>query len=217
MVLFRIIRNLLRLAINLALLPIALLSRNFFGIIILIGLGYVASTYIKNDAKIRQESGEIAAPGSKASTAPSAIPTVAPTAKGNVPPAPEIVDPVRVQENGNSAFSTDIMKQMLASESIYYSRVFYWAMDTLKPGQTRDWASHNIAGTFTITDSFLNKRNMQCRRFKEILKVHAIQQTLDGMACQREGGGWCKLRPEATPACGLGGSSGILDGIGRLF
>jgi hypothetical protein len=47
-----------------------------------------------------------------------------------------------------------------------------------------------------------------------VLKVHRIQQTLSGTACDNGFGTWCKLKPNATPACGLGGSTpGALDGV----
>ena len=40
MILFRIVANLIRLAINLAMLPIIILSRHFLGILLLIAIAY---------------------------------------------------------------------------------------------------------------------------------------------------------------------------------
>lgn len=125
-----------------------------------------------------------------------------------------IVQAVTVKEDGDSNFATDIYALMNEQERAAYSQHYYWAMASLPNGQVHTWNYYNIAGTLRANDTFQNNSGVTCRRFNEVLKVHHIQQTISGTACQQGGGSWCKLRPNATPACGLSGSSGgVLDGL----
>jgi len=212
MFIFRIISNLIRLALNLVLLPIRLLTRSFFGIILLVALGYLFL-----NSKQGSHGSRPSAPIFPTHSASSGVKTATvPTEEEENPGGqPVVIDPVRVIEDGNSSFSTDLMQLMDSFERIHYSQNFYSAMDTLNAKQERTWVHKNIAGKFTITETFQNKRKQTCKRFKEVLKVHEIQQTLDAMACQRDQGGWCKLRPSSTPGCGLGQAPSTLRDIGR--
>jgi len=127
-------------------------------------------------------------------------------------PAPagtQLAQPVVKTEDGNSAFSSDLLRKMRKDELAYYSQVFYSTMNTAENGAAHQWSWQNIHGTLTPTDRFTNKRGETCRRFNEVLKVHETQQNLSGIACEKQGGGWCKLRPSSTPACDLGRKPGF--------
>ncbi len=138
------------------------------------------------------------------------LPQLAPATNA---PAP-IVEAVRKTEDGDSNFSTDLYALMTQPERQQYSRNFYWAMSTMADMQTHQWAHYNIAGSLRPSDTFTNNSGVRCRHFNEVLKVHHIQQTISGTACELRGGAWCKLKPNATAACNLsGGSTGIMNGL----
>ena len=148
------------------------------------------------------------------STAPSV--TVAPQLRGATKTAPAIrIDPVLQVEDGNSAFASDLYKAMTQAERAYYSQLFFWVMNSIVDGKSYVWNQGNINGTFTPTATFQNKLGSTCRKFKETLKVHTVQQTLDGTACYQGNNSWCKLKVNATPACGLGGKASTFEGIER--
>lgn len=201
MILFRIISNLIRLVLNLFWLPINILTKNLFLVIILISI--VAFFVILNNDDSPQDTLTIPADSVQGATTANAIrtpPVAAPPAKE----MPLVVLPVRKQENGNSSFATDLMKLMNDNERSYYSQIFYWTMNNAAAGKTIKWENINTFGSITPQAIFLNKRGYACRNFNEVLKVQDIRQTFKGIACQRGGGAWCKLGPNATPACGLG-------------
>ncbi len=106
---------------------------------------------------------------------------------------------------------------MNEQERANYSRAFFWALSSVPNNTAQNWDADNINGTLTPTDTFLNKSGTTCRHFRERLKVHAIEQQLTGTACAQAGGQWCKLKPNATPACGLGHKRGMLDSLKNLF
>ena len=116
-----------------------------------------------------------------------------------------------IYQDGNSAFSSDLISSMSKEELAQYSHVFYFAMNNIQNGKTHTWNFYNTHGAITPTSSFKNNYGQTCRRFKEVLKVHSIQQSIDGLACPRYAGAWCKLRPNSAPACNLGGKGGIGD------
>lgn len=183
MVIFRIIKNLLRLLIATALLPLILFTRRYASIIIILFLGFSLYQCTQSNSPPQQ--------------APSRNPDGSPK-----PLSP--INAVRKQEDGNSRFATDLIKKMQDHEKNAYSQHFYWAMNKADPGQTHQWKEHNIEGDITVTEAFTNKSGTICKRFSENLKVHEIRQQIDGIACAKTGGSWCKLRKDATPACGLG-------------
>ena len=82
-------------------------------------------------------------------------------------------------------------------------------MDHQPSGEPHVWNFFNIHGSLTPKPEFYNKLGDKCRRFEEVLKVKETQQTISGIACQQQGGGWCKLRNNSTPACDLGRKGGI--------
>ena len=211
MVIFRIISNLIRLGMSLALFPVFFLLRNVFGIILLLGVGYIAFQSYKADKAVNHAASQQAVPQQAANNPRHSVPSGQLDANGK----PIMIDTVTVLEDGNSSFATDLLTKMSSAELQEYSRHLFWAMDNMPDNKAHQWYSLNIAGTMTPTKTFRNKRGFICRYFNETLKVHEVQQTLNALACQRQEGGWCKLRPDYTPACNLGGSTpGILDEIG---
>jgi surface antigen len=95
-------------------------------------------------------------------------------------------------------------------------------MNTLQNGQSSNWTHNNIAGNLRADDLFTNSSGAHCRHFVEVLKVHRTEQNISGIACEQGGGTWCKLKPNATAACGLGGSGGgffesIFSSIRNIF
>ncbi|MDX2095536.1 MAG: hypothetical protein SFW64_06330, partial [Alphaproteobacteria bacterium] len=117
--------------------------------------------------------------------------------------------------------ATDTYTMMTDPERAAYSRAFYAVMNTVVDGEAGNWDFHNIQGSIRPVRSFANSNGTRCRTFTEVLKVHHIQQTISGTACDNGGGSWCKLKVNATPRCGLGHTPGAFDGIanaiGRLF
>lgn len=208
MVLFRIIRNLIRMALRLLWLPIMLLSRNVF---LMLLLGTIAFVYYKY---------EKAAPPAQLAPAGAAMaPATTPEAQASNKRAPKpiVIDPVTKREQGDSAFATDLYALMDDDQRNYYSHYYYWAMSHVPDGKTQHWTNGNTHGSFTPTRTFTNNAGGTCRQFREMLKVRHIEQQLTGIACLKSDQTWCKLRPNATPACGLGGKRGFWETIGNWF
>lgn len=205
MIIFRIIFNLFgvltRLGIGLLAFPIFLLTRHIFLLVIAAGILFIYLFMSSDDKQVR-------------STEHLNKPTMVKNEKGQMV---QVATPVRKVEDGNSAFTNDVYKQMTEQEQAYYSQIFFWAMTTLPDNQTHSWSNVDIAGTIKPANSFLNKSGERCRMFSEVLKVHAVQQNISGMACDNGGGTWCKLSATATPACGLGHKPGMFDGVSGAF
>ncbi|MES2983721.1 MAG: RT0821/Lpp0805 family surface protein [Pseudomonadota bacterium] len=129
--------------------------------------------------------------------------------------APILIEPVSKYEDGDSAFATDVYNTMTDPERATYSNVFYSTMSHQPTGTPYVWSNGNIGGTLTPTSIFKNNSGENCRAFTETLKVHRVQQTITGTACVSGPGTWCKLKPNATQACGLGNrsSGGMLQGL----
>lgn len=214
MVIFRIITNLtrilLRLALRLLALPLFILKRNLF-LAFLIGLGIYLYVQFSGD-----ESEAPATVTTDATLTPApAEPPKPKKKKGKEPQV--IIEPVQKREDGNSAFASDLYKMMTDEERAYYSHIFFWSMNRLADGQVQSWDNGNMYGSIRLGKSFTNKRGDRCRPFSERLKVRTIEQTLSGTACERGGGAWCKLKPNATPACNLGGKAGFWQSMTRWF
>lgn len=120
-----------------------------------------------------------------------------------------LIQPIERVEDGNSAFASDLLLLMNDQEKLHYSQLFYWVMTNQKAGEAYQWRHVNMYGTLTPHASFKNKLNVYCRRFDETLKVKDTEQTLSGIACEKGGGSWCKLRNNSTPACNLGRKGGF--------
>lgn len=127
-------------------------------------------------------------------------------------------------EDGNSAFASDLVPNMNKEELQFYSRTFYWTMDHQPTGQTHSWQFQRTGGTLTPRDIFKNNLGHRCRRFDEVLQFKSTQQSFEGIACQRVGGGWCRLKRNWSPVCGLGSPGGfegmmndLESGIKSLF
>ena len=199
-----------RMAFGLAWLPIKLVTSH-----LLLTILVIFAVLVLGYCQLRKE--EKAPTQLPKTTTPSV--TVAPqlqgvTTKGR-PQAPVKIDPVLKVEDGNSAFASDLYKAMTDAERAYYSQLFFWVMGNITDGKPYVWNYGNINGAMTPLSTFQNKRGGTCRKFKETLKVHTVQQTLDGTACYQGGNSWCKLKVNATPACGLGGKDSTFDGIQR--
>lgn len=175
-----------------------MLAKNFVGTVILFAILYFLF-WPKNDGTQPVKS------------APKAQTSV--DRKGQ--PLP-IIEPVTKTQDGNSRFSDDLLSQMTPAELRHYSTIFYWIMDNQANTTPHRWAHYNIEGTITPFAPFKNNHGHTCRQFKEILKVHSTRQTLDGLACQRVEGGWCRLKANSAALCGIAGSGrGLFDDIGQ--
>lgn len=135
--------------------------------------------------------------------------------------APPLVEQVAKYEDGDSVFSADLYMNMTDIERQQYSKVFYAVMRNVPNGREHVWNFYNIHGSLKPTTTFKTQTGTICRGFTEVLKVHKIQQTLSGTACDNGNGAWCKLKPNATPACGLGYNpsfmQGVSDSVKNLF
>lgn len=208
MVVFRILSNLLRLAflplrllgipVAILMIPVRILMHNFVLVAVVI-----ATIFIYRSCSEQSNYGP-------SHPSPIASPKQAKN-RGN---GPIVIDAVTKQEDGDSAFATDVYATMSDEERAFYSHTFFTAMSNLPDGETQGWTNYNIAGSIRPDDTFTNKTGTRCRHFSEALKVHEVQQTLTGIACDNGGGTWCKLKSTATPACNLGQPArGLLDGI----
>lgn len=211
MILLRIFVNLYFKSQRYMLYPLALLRRHAFTLIMLAGLLYVATLFMENDTPktVQYNRGRAGAepPINQSVNTPAAP-------NGATPAAPKTpqnvkIDIVKKIEEGNSVFNSDLLDAMTKDEILNYSQVFYWAMDNLADGTSHDWNFYNTHGNITPLSSFENSRGHVCRRFRETLKVHEIQQHITGVSCPQPEGGWCKLRNNSTPVCGLGRKPGI--------
>jgi surface antigen len=133
--------------------------------------------------------------------------------KGAIP----LIQPVTKTEDGDSAFATDTYNLMTDEERAIYSTKFYTILSSVADGQAQSWSYYNIQGSLRPIRTFNNSAGRVCRTFTETLKVHHIQQSISGTACDNGGGTWCKLKPNATPQCGLGHQPGAFDGIGNAI
>lgn len=113
-------------------------------------------------------------------------------------------------EDGNSAFSANIIEMMQPFEKQAYSKHFYYAMQDKKPGEEYRWqVVPTIYGAITPTESFTSSSGVPCRQFSELISVRGVNQSIRGISCKRKEGGWCKLRPNSVPICGMKGPGGM--------
>ena len=204
MLLLRILINLYFKLWRVLYFPLILLRKRAFGFLVLGGIIYLLVTLYGGDSDDQEHA---SSRGSR-------------TAQ----PGKSLIQPIKRVEDGNSAFSSDLLPSMNEEELKYYSDMFYMVMDTQPSGNPYRWSYFNIHGSLTPGDTFSNKLGDQCRRFTELLKVHETQQSMEGIACEDHGGAWCKLGKNWTPACGLGRKQGIGSwwsdtkrSIGNLF
>lgn len=180
------------------------LTRHLFIVFLVIIVLVIAAQFRKDNVRMPQLAPIPAAPVAKQS--PQGVP---------------IIEAVTKKENGDSDFATDTYALMTEPERVQYSRNFYYAMSNIPENQIHSWNFYNIAGSIRAGDTFANSEGVRCRHFSEVLKVHHVQQTITGSACEQGGGAWCKLRPNATPVCNIGASRGFLDSVssslGNLF
>ncbi len=212
MVVFRVISNLLRMALGLIFLPLRLLGIPLAILMVPVRIimhNFVLIAVVIIAILVYRSCTDPYVGGSK----PGMIST--PKQAKNRGNGPIVIDPVTKQEDGDSAFATDVYATMSDEERAYYSHMFYTTMSTLPDGQTHEWTDYNIAGSLRPEDTFSNNVGVRCRHFSEALKVHEVQQTLTGIACDNGGGKWCKLKSTSTPGCNLGQPArGFLDSIG---
>lgn len=133
--------------------------------------------------------------------------------KGAIP----VVQPVTKVEDGDSVFATDTYAIMSDQERAMYSHHFYTIMSTVPDGEAKSWEFYNIQGSLRPIKTFKNNVDRVCRTFTETLKVHNIQQSISGTACDNGEATWCKLKPNATPQCGLGRKGSSFDGLGNAI
>lgn len=208
MVIFRIISNLFRIVtrglFSIFWLPLSIVSKAPFLVLGIIGLFllYVAAGDHERDTRQQK-----------------ANPARTITVQGGK--KVQVASPVARVEDGDSAFANDLYVQMTDEEKALYSQTFYFVMNTVADGQSHRWNGVDIHGTLLPDHTFTNKMGERCRMFSEVLKVHAVQQQLTGMACQGGNGTWCKLQANATPGCHLGHNPTFMDSVSsslkRLF
>ncbi len=217
MLLFRIPFNLARMVIRLAFsllwLPIHLVTRHLFLTFVIIA-GILMYAQFKTSSEEKVESALPSAPPPGLAVAPQLQGApVAPSQKKQSK-APR-VDPVMKEENGDSAFASDLYAAMTDAERAQYSNIFFWVMNNIQDNRHYTWTNVNIDGTIEPLTSFQNRLGHRCRKFREVLKVHTVRQSITGTACDNGGSTWCKLKPNATPMCGLGHEPSTFEGIKR--
>ncbi len=197
MVIFRVLMNLGIRTYAMMHYPLMRLWKNAYGIVALLLLVYLFSLmFDSEEEKQRKRAQEEAARQAALKN---------------------MVLPVTKYEDGNSAFSTDMLTEMTQEELEYYSPTFYWVMENQESGKVYHWQHLGTKGSLRPNDIFKNNLGHICRRFSEVLQVKDIQQKLDGIACQNPKGGWCKLRKNSTPVCGIGSGGGFMEWLEGLF
>ena len=213
---FRIIFNLahmiIRLGFNLLWLPIHLITRHLFATFLVIAFILIYAQFMTSSKDKAENALPQAAPsGMVVAPQLQGAPVAQPQKKGQV----ARIDPVLKEEDGDSAFASDLYIAMTDEERAHYSQIFYWVMNSMPDNQPHIWANGNIDGAIEPLQSFQNRLGHRCRTFREVLKVHTVRQSITGTACDNGGGSWCKLKPNATPMCGLGHEPSTFDGIKR--
>lgn len=167
--------------------PFTLLAKRGFGLIIMAGALYLLVQVFSSDDAVK--------------TSPAPLPQM----------AGEFAKPSKAgrYENGNSSFAADLISTMTPEELRYYSQTYYRVMSHQPAGKAHQWQYATMHGSITPAEVFKNNYGHRCRRFAEVLKVQNVQQKLDGIACEKVGGGWCKLGAQFAPICGLAPKSGI--------
>ncbi len=189
---FRILINLYYKLYRALYFPIQMLAKRSFGLVIMGGLLYVLIQFFSADEPQQTLPPVVGEQGA--------------------------VQVVGKLEDGNSDFASDLLVQMTADELSHYSQVYYTVMRSQPSGQAHSWSYYNTHGTITPSEPFKNNYGHNCRRFGEVLKVHHVQQKLNGIACEKNDGSWCKLKKTDTPICGLSpkrGLGGWWEGVRR--
>lgn len=130
---------------------------------------------------------------------------------------PETLPPLPGKaQDGNSRFAANLLQKMNPGELQWYSRIFYHALQSLPEGQAYQWLYQSGESRMfgRLIPGRLDKQGsgITCRTFRELLVVEDKAQQIDGLACQRLEGGWCKLRPGSAKTCEIKAPSG-LDGL----
>lgn len=196
--LLRMAFGILGISTHILMLPLKIFARHTVLCLVLIGIAILYFSLKSNPQAIDQL--KPAAPQDRQAKTP---------AKG----APPIIEKATKFEDGDSVFATDTYNSMTEPERAKYSEAFYTAMSRTADGEVHNWSYYNINGSLKPTRTFRNGAGDTCRAFEEVLKVHKVQQTLTGTACDNGGGAWCKLKPNATPACGLSGEPSGFDSL----
>ena len=109
------------------------------------------------------------------------------------------------------------------AEQSYYTQIFDYTMDNIKPDGHFDWASYSGKGSIAPDKSFVSKSGAVCRNFTETYNVQGHAGGDKGIGCKRVGkDGWCKLKEGNALTCalehpsylsGLGGTGGVNGGV----
>lgn len=101
------------------------------------------------------------------------------------------------------------------SQREYYQRVFNHIMENHKDEKPYEWKSGAEKGSIRVSKQYISKSKSLCRNFAESFVVDGEAGQYEGVACKREGKGWCRLKSEDALTCALEQSEDITDKIMR--
>ncbi|TAF15706.1 MAG: hypothetical protein EAZ74_01110 [Alphaproteobacteria bacterium] len=128
---------------------------------------------------------------------------------------PKIKGTIRNVNSVFNASSLDIMGDM---ERHNYYKHFYHVMTHEQADVPYRWKiSDNFFGSLTAQAPFKARSGVMCRFYKELLSYRGQHESFDGLACQRQRGGWCRLRPQSAHTCSLGKPSKMDMFFNNLF
>lgn len=98
----------------------------------------------------------------------------------------------------------DVARAFSDSEILYLERVFDYAMNNLKAGESMDWKITATNGRITAGESYESTQGANCRNFVEVSRTQTAQKVDSGVACQRAGNdGWCRVYGDNPKSCAL--------------
>lgn len=95
----------------------------------------------------------------------------------------------------------------------YYLRVFDYTMDNIPAEKPFHWDAITASGNIRVSEKYISKSQASCRNFSETFVINNIQGADEGVACKRDGKGWCRLKNENAHTCALEEPQGITDKI----
>jgi hypothetical protein len=106
------------------------------------------------------------------------------------------------------AFSTSALAAetptISEAEQDYYSKVFDYTMDSVKPGESYSWESYSIRGALSPQKPFVSASKYHCRPYAETFMMGDKVGKNEGYACKRQGAdGWCRLAKDAVLSCAM--------------
>jgi surface antigen len=107
-----------------------------------------------------------------------------------------------------------MLARLSDAEQSYHEKIFDYAMETVKPGESYTWESYGGKGIIAIGERFVSKSKSTCRSFTESFTAGGAQGSYEAIACKRTGKeGWCTLKKTDALTCAMERTSVIATGV----